>query len=119
MKKNAWMLELFAAIDSKDVDAFAAHLCEDVRFRFGNAARIQGRDAVCDAVTAFLRSVAAVHHDVSNTWHSADHALCRGHVTYTRHDGLLLNVPFANVFRMRAGRIAEYDIYVDIGRLYD
>jgi ketosteroid isomerase-like protein len=111
-------LRLFAAIDRQDVDAFTARPSEDVRFRFGNAAGTRGRAAVHEAVVAFFRSVSALRHELSNSWHCADHTLGRGRVTCTRHDGSMLSVPFANVFRMHDGKIREYDIYVDISQVY-
>jgi hypothetical protein len=40
-------------------------------------------------------------------------------VTYTRHDGSTLRVPFANVFKVDAGLVAEYLIFVDVSRLYE
>lgn len=39
----SWMRELFAAIDQRDPARFSEHLCEDVDFRFGNAAPLRGR----------------------------------------------------------------------------
>jgi len=39
-------------------------------------------------------------------------------VTYTRHDGSVLTVPFANVFEMRGDKIAAYRIYVDNSLLF-
>lgn len=118
MKDKDWVFELFAVIDRQDADAFADYLREDVKFRFGNTASTRGRLAVRDAVAGFLRSIASVRHEISNTWHSADHVICRGRVTYTRQDGSLLTVPFANIFKVKEGKIADYDIYVDISQLY-
>lgn len=39
-------------------------------------------------------------------------------VTYTRHDGSTLTVPFANVFGMRDIRVAHYQIYADVSALW-
>jgi hypothetical protein len=38
-------------------------------------------------------------------------------VTYTRRDGSLLTLPFANTFELRDGLIAIYRIYIDISAL--
>jgi hypothetical protein len=54
---------LFADIDSMEPDRFAAHLAEDVRFRFGNAEPVHGRDAVRDVWAEFCETVDGVRHD--------------------------------------------------------
>jgi len=41
-----------------------------------------------------------------------------GEVTYTRHDGSRVTLPFANVFRLRDDLISEYLIYADLAPLY-
>jgi hypothetical protein len=43
--------DLFADIDSMDPDAFASHLADDVRFVFGNAEPVIGRDDVRSTVS--------------------------------------------------------------------
>ena len=42
---------------------------------------------------------------------------CHGFVTYIRHDDSFLSVPFADVFSLRQGKIAEYLIFADLSRL--
>jgi len=39
-------------------------------------------------------------------------------VTYTRHDGTNLTLPFVNVFAMRGDLIQDYLIYIDATPLY-
>jgi limonene-1,2-epoxide hydrolase len=39
-------------------------------------------------------------------------------VTYTRHDGSLISVPFANVFELRGDKITAYRIYIDNSSLF-
>ena len=41
----------------------------------------------------------------------------QGQVTYTRHDGSQLSVPFANIFKLRDGLIGEYRIFGDFSAL--
>jgi len=118
MSNHDWVHALFAAIDRKDAAAFAGYLAEDVMFRFGNAPASHGRDAARVAVESFFAGVAAVRHELQNTWQCAGHVLCRGRVTYTRADNSMLTVPFANVFLMAAGKIREYEIYADVSALF-
>jgi ketosteroid isomerase-like protein len=69
-------------------------------------------------VTAFFAAIAASRHRLLGTWSGAATAACEGEVTYTRHDGSVLTVPFANVFEMRGDKIAAYRIYVDNSLLF-
>jgi limonene-1,2-epoxide hydrolase len=44
--------------------------------------------------------------------------VCEGEVTYTRHDGSKITLPFANVFEVKNELITLYRIYIDIGPLF-
>jgi ketosteroid isomerase-like protein len=112
------MRELFAANDQRDPARFSEHLCEDVDFRFGNAAPLHGRQPVHELVAGFFPVIGGIRHDLAEAWEFGDSAICRGEVTYARHDGRVLTVPFANVFKCRDGRILEYLIYVDNSALF-
>ena len=114
---NDWTRVLFAAVDGRDADAFASFLADDVRFRFGNAPVVEGRQTVRDVVAGFFGSIEAVCHEVVETLHAGDTVVSRGQATYTRKDGSVLSVPFANVFKLAGGKIREYLIYVDASAL--
>jgi ketosteroid isomerase-like protein len=109
---------LFASIDSRDADAFASFIAENGEFRFASAPPITGRAAIREAVAGFFAAIAGCRHRLVQTWSGADSAVCEGEVTYTRHDGSTVTIPFANVFRLRDGRIASYRIYIDNGPLF-
>ena len=109
---------LFAAIDARDADAFAAFLTEDGEFRFGNAPPVLGRAAIRAAVAGFFAAIGGCRHRLIASWTGPGTAVCEGEVTYTRHDGSTLTVPFVNVFELRSGRIRSYRIYIDNGPLF-
>lgn len=113
-----WIAELFSAIDRKDADAFAGYVTEDARFAFGNLPAVAGRAAIRDFVAGFFASIRAVSHQVPDAWQAGDTVVCRGEVSYTRHDGSILTVPFANVFRMDGDKVRDYRIYMDASALY-
>lgn len=113
-----YLTELFAAIDSKDSDRFVGFLTEDARFRFGSAPVVEGRDAIRDAVEQFFGSIQALEHRVDRVVESGSTLVCEGEVTYTRHDGSSIGLPFADVFEMSGERIADYKIYMDINPLF-
>jgi ketosteroid isomerase-like protein len=109
---------LFAAIDARDADAFAAFLAADGEFRFGNAPAVLGRAAIRAAVAGFFAAIGGCSHRLIASWTGPGSAVCEGEVTYTRHDGSTLTVPFANVFTLAGGQIRSYRIYIDNGPLF-
>lgn len=118
MNLRAWIEALFAAIDRRDAEAFAGFLADDARFVFGNLPAVEGRAAIRDFVAGFFSSIRAVSHAVPDAWQADGTVVCRGQVTYTRHDGSTLTVPFANVFRMAGDKVCDYRIYMDASALY-
>lgn len=109
---------LFRAIDAKDADAFAALLAPDCEFRFGNLPTVHGRVAVREFVAGFFASIAELAHVVEASWQVGDDLICHGRVTYTRHDGSTLAVPFANMLRRSPAGYARYLIFADTSALY-
>jgi ketosteroid isomerase-like protein len=116
--RPAWIGALFKAIDAKDADRFAAFIAEEGVFQFGNAPPVTGRGAIRDAVAAFFASIRALAHDVRDVDTGGERVWSRGTVTYTRHDGSQLSVPFCNCFEMRGELVRHYQIYVDASALY-
>ncbi len=115
----ALLRELFAAIDSMDTARFVQSLTPDAVFRFGSAPPVRGRGAVSDVIGGFFSSIAGLRHALTKTIGDDGTLVCEGEVTYTRHDGSEITLPFANVFELEDGLIAKYKIYADIGPLYD
>jgi hypothetical protein len=64
--------EIFEAIDSGDVDALCRQVTEDIRFQFGNAEVITSRSAFEAASIAFLKSIAAIRHELLDLWEADD-----------------------------------------------
>lgn len=108
-----WITDLFAAIDHKNADAFAAFLAEDVRFRYGSQEPVLGKAAVREAAAGIFEMFAAIAHEIDEAWVSDEAVVCEGHVTYTLPDGRSVTLPFLNVFRMADDLIADYRIYID------
>jgi len=111
-------LDLFAAIDSKDIASFVACLTEDAVFRFGSAPPVEGREAIAAAVGGFFGTIAACSHTIHKVLWDGDTQVCEGNVTYERHDGTTVTVPFVDIFEYDGGLIAHYKIYIDISPLY-
>ncbi|MDH3577585.1 MAG: nuclear transport factor 2 family protein [Gammaproteobacteria bacterium] len=109
---------MFAAIDSKDAQAFVGFLTDDAVFRFGSAPAVRGREAILAAVDGFFGTIAACSHDVQNTLASGSTLVCEGEVTYRRHDDTEITLPFTNIFEYDGDLISQYKIYIDIAPLY-
>ena len=118
MDTPPWVTTLFHALDAFDADAFASFLTDDAIFVFGNAQPVKSKQAIRDVVASFFTSINAIRHDLLETWTLPQVVICRGTVTYTRHNGSQLRVPFANIFKLRNGLIQDYLIYVDNSQLY-
>jgi len=118
MSQPAWLEKLFKTIDAKDADSFAAFLTEDAIFRFGNAEPARGKQAVRDAVAGFFGGVKSLRHTVRESWSLPEAAVMHGEVTYTRHDGTELSVPFANVFKLQGTLVREYLVFADASKLW-
>ena len=118
MATPAWVPSLFQALDASDADMFASFLTDDGVFVFGNAEPVRGKQAIRDVVAGFFTTIKAIRHDLIETWTLPEAVICQGTVTYTRHSGSQLRVPFANIFRMQNGLIRNYLIYVDNSQPY-
>jgi ketosteroid isomerase-like protein len=115
---RTWWERVFAVVDAGDANGFIELLTPDAQFRFGNAPVIAGHEAIHAAVAAFFAAIASSRHRLLGTWSGAGTGGCEGEVTYTRHDGSVVSVPFANVFELRADKIAAYRIYIDNSSLF-
>ena len=118
MANDAFIRQLLTTIDSRDAKAFAAFLTSDASFRFGNHPAVVGREAIEAAVGDFFRAIKSVSHRLEEQWSLPDVLICTGAVTYTRHNDTTLQVPFANILKMRSGAICDYRIFVDNSALF-
>ena len=109
---------MFAAIDSKDTQAFVGFLTDDAVFRFGSAPAVRGREAILAAVDGFFGTIAGCSHEVQNTLASGSTLACEGEVTYRRHNDTEITLPFTDIFEYDGDLIAQYKIYIDIAPLY-
>jgi len=105
---------VFAAIDCMDVEGFVAHLAPDARFVYGSRPPVEGLDRIASTVRAFFAAFEGIRHVVDRELVCGpDVAVVEGSVTYRRHDGSEVTVPFANVFGLEGDLIRDYRVYVD------
>jgi hypothetical protein len=110
--------ELFKAIDAKDSKTFTSFLSPDCRFRFGNMPEVVGSEDIESFVGGFFESIAALSHRIDQRFELPGNLICHGEVTYTRHDGSTLSVPFSNIFGLDEFGIRDYLIFADTSALY-
>jgi len=115
---NPILAELFEAIDAMNVDRFASCLSIDALFRFGSAPQVQGQGAIREAIGGFFSTISGLRHDLHKSFDDGNTLVIEGAVTYTRHDGSEITLPFANILEVEDGLISNYKIYADIGPLY-
>lgn len=111
------LVALFAAMDRGDVDALTALLHDDVVVRLGNQPPINGKPAFKELFAQVGGSIAGLRHELHDVWTASEDAaigVVRMTVHYTRLDGEVVSVPCCNVFCLRDGAIAEYEVYVDM-----
>ena len=109
------MGDLFADIDRMDAHAFASHLSEDCRLRFGNAEPVAGRSAIEAAISGFFATINGLSHDIVNQWDVGDTTIIESEVTYTRLDERRVTVPVVTIYRRGAELIDDYRIFIDLG----
>jgi limonene-1,2-epoxide hydrolase len=110
--------KLFASIDAMDTESFLGFIREDATFRFGSSPAVTGHAEIRAAVEGFFASFAALKHDLQRLITDGNAVVCEGEVTYTRHDGSKITLPFVNVFEIDDGLISLYRVYLDIGPLF-
>jgi len=110
--------KLFASIDAMDTESFLSFIGEDATFRFGSSPPVTGHAEIRAAVENFFSMFSALEHELHR--HVADDnvIVCEGEVTYTRHDGNKITLPFVNVFEVENKLITLYRIYIDIAPLF-
>ena len=101
-----------------DTESFLGFIAEDCTFRFGSSPPVAGRDGIRASVNDFFSMFAALRHDLKRIVADENGIVCEGEVTYTRHDGSRITLPFCNVFEAESGLISLYRIYIDMGPLY-
>ena len=110
--------KLFASIDAMDTESFLGFIAEDCTFRFGSSPPVTGRDGIGASMNDFFSMFAALRHDLKRIVSDDNTVVCEGEVTYTRHDGSQITLPFCNVFEVRAGLISRYRIYIDMAPVF-
>lgn len=120
---DAWVVDLFRAVDDMDASTFAKAFVDDGTFRFGNGEPVVGRDQVEANLSAFYDTIGGLQHEILGVWSGLwdGGAVCsvEAAVTYTRKDGTRTQaIPVTTTIRLVGDRIADYRIFMDASPLF-
>ena len=119
MQRPRFTERVFALVDKRDADGFAALFAPDGLFVFGNADPIQGPAAIAAAVRAFVATINGLRHRIVNDWRVGADTVAELSVEYHRLDGKHVTVPAVTIFtRDGTGLITHYRIFVDLAPLF-
>lgn len=113
-----WITKMFSELDNGGVEALFPYLHDDVFFRFASYPGGTGKQTFADAWAAMSSHIKSLQHNILDSWEMESSAACRGEVTYSLTDGRVVTLPFANIFKLRDGRISEYLIYIDASSVF-
>jgi ketosteroid isomerase-like protein len=116
--RRAVIMDVFATMDSGDLDGMVEHMTDDVTTQFGNNPEVCGKAAFRALFNRVGQAISGLHHDVVDLWHAVedfDIWVVQLSVSYRLVDGRTVTLPCCNVFRMRGDLVCEYRVYMDIG----
>jgi hypothetical protein len=100
------------------MDKFLSFFAPDCTMGFGSYPLVHGLSGVRDMIAPVFAGVAGMRHRRLGLWVHDDATVARGEVTYTRHDGSTVTIPFMTYFELADGRIRSTHVYIDIAPLY-
>ena len=110
---------VFATVDSMDVDTITPLFAADSRVVFGNGQPLVGIDEIRTGITAFFDTIAGLRHEIVNEWNLGDDAIVEFKVSYDRKDGQQVTIPCVTIFHTdAAGKIDAYRVYFDVAPSY-
>ena len=110
---------VFATVDSMDVDTITPLFAADSRVVFGNGQPLVGIDEIRTGITAFFDTIAGLRHEIVNEWNLGDDAIVEFKVSYDRKDGQQVTIPCVTIFHTDvAGTIDDYRVYFDVAPIY-
>lgn len=113
-----WAKDYYAAVDSMDLEKFAAYHTEDARLRFSNAPRAEGKQALMDGISHFWETINGLRHDFVEVWEEDDTTIVEASITYTRKDDRQVVVPCTTILRKDGDLARDVRIFIDVSPVY-
>lgn len=117
-ERRQMVLDLFHAIDSKNIDALLAYMAPEATQRFAHQEPLRGHEEIRAGNAAFFDAIDSASHEITGLWESDGTVIVRINVTYMRLDGLSVTIPAVTIFRESDGLIVEYEVFVDTAPIF-
>lgn len=108
----------FRAADSRDAAGFVQVLTPDVRWVFGNAPALHGREAVREALSGFFSYVREMDHEIVGIWESPECITAETRVRYVDQFGRTFSFPGCDLLFLSGNLFREVRIFVDNHELF-
>lgn len=115
----AWYLNYLESIDSRDIEAYADFLADNVSVQFNNDEPIQGKESVIGMLGQYWQSFAGLEHDLTNVYGTDQHFVLEALNHYERHDGKTVTtraVAFTDLDEN--GLVSSVRIYADASQVF-
>jgi len=117
--RAATRMRMFAALERRDVQAWASHLAPDVVMRWGNEDPVYGRDRCRDALAAVCARIDGLRHDLVELWEHGEATIVEANVTCRRGDGREVTLPVVTIYRTGADDlVSDYRVYADLAPVF-
>jgi ketosteroid isomerase-like protein len=116
-KAKQYIMNLYKAVDNKDLYYLKEHMADDVNFRIGNFETFTDNNTALAANEQFFSSINSMSHTLENVWVVENTIISNGTVDYIRLDGSEHAAYFSTVLNVVDNKIADYFVYADISAL--
>jgi hypothetical protein len=113
-----WFADLYASIDTMNLERFAEGLTQDAQVIVGNNPPMNGRQAAKDGIGGFFSTIAGIKHNITNVVESNGVTVMEAKVDYLRKDGNKVTVPAVTILERSGDLVKSLRIYVDVAPVY-
>lgn len=112
-----WWQDYFSCVDSLDMDKIADWFAADIELQFANIP-IKGQKAAMEAIAGFTGQLTGMKHKLGPVLENGDELFADAVVTYSFHDGRVLNIPAGTYIKRSHQKILDLRIYIDLSPVY-
>ena len=113
-----FMVDMFAAADSRDIPRFLRYLTDDVAFRFANAPTLHGHAQVTEALTTLFQTVGKLRHTMVGVHSCGGVWAVETVVHFEDRHGRSFSVPACSLMVLGDDRVRDYKIFMDNSQMF-
>lgn len=114
-----WYLAYLNAMDTLDIDAYAAYLAEDCEMQFGNNAIVKGKHNVVEGLKAFWTTIDGDEHNLQNIFGNDNNFVLEALNTFKRKDGKTVTVPAVAITEKNSeGLVTSVRLFMDVAPIF-